>query len=53
MAVIREEDLIGLVAEALHVISVFHPADDVRNLAEVWLEESRAARGARGRMPCA
>ena len=48
---IREEDLIASVAEALQFISVFHPEDYVRHLAEAYArEESPAAKDAIGQI---
>jgi fumarate hydratase, class I len=47
MAVIREEDLIESIADALQYISHYHPADYIRNLAAAYArEESPAARNA-------
>jgi fumarate hydratase, class I len=47
MAVIREEDLIASVADALQYISYYHPLDYVEALAEAFKrEESPAARDA-------
>ena len=47
MAVIREEDLIESIADALQYISHYHPADYIRNLAAAHdREESSAARNA-------
>ncbi|MDB5511760.1 MAG: ttdA, partial [Enterovirga sp.] len=51
MATIREEDLIGSIADALQFISYYHPEDYVANLAEAWRrEESPAARDAMGQI---
>lgn len=45
--VIREEDVIASVADALQFISYYHPADFIRSLAESYRrEESPAARDA-------
>lgn len=47
MAVIRQDDFITSIADALQHISYFHPADYIRALAEAWRrEESPAARDA-------
>ncbi len=47
MAVIREDDLIESIADALQYISHYHPADYIRNLAAAYArEESPAARNA-------
>ncbi|MFM9974659.1 MAG: fumarate hydratase [Beijerinckiaceae bacterium] len=47
MTVIREEDLIESIADALQYISHYHPADYIRNLAAAYTrEESPAARNA-------
>ncbi len=47
MIVIREEDLIESIADALQYISHYHPADYIRNLAAAYArEESPAARNA-------
>jgi fumarate hydratase, class I len=47
MSVIREDDLIESIADALQYISHYHPADYVRNLAAAHeREESRAAKNA-------
>jgi fumarate hydratase, class I len=47
MAVIREEDLIESIADALQYISHYHPADYIRNLAAAYdKEESATAKNA-------
>ncbi len=47
MAIIREDDLIQSVADALQYISYYHPADYIRNLARAYdLEQSHAAKDA-------
>jgi fumarate hydratase, class I len=47
MTVIREDDLIESIADALQYISHYHPADYIRNLAAAYArEESPAARNA-------
>ena len=47
MPVIRQEDLIQSVADALQYISYYHPVDYIKNLARAYeLEESPAARDA-------
>jgi fumarate hydratase, class I len=47
MALIREEDLIESIADALQYISHYHPADYIGNLAAAYArEESPAARNA-------
>lgn len=47
MRVIREEDLIESIAEALQYISYFHPSDFIRAMAAAWArEENPAARQA-------
>ena len=47
MAVIRQEDLIRSVADALQFISYYHPPDFIRAMAEAYeKEESPAARAA-------
>ena len=47
MAIIRQEDFIRSVADALQFISCYHPADYVRALGEAWeREESEEARDA-------
>lgn len=47
MPVIREDDLIESIADALQYISCYHPADYIRNLAAAHArEESPAARNA-------
>lgn len=47
MAVIRQDDFITSIADALQHISYFHPADYIRALAEAYRrEESPAARDA-------
>lgn len=51
MAVIREEDIVHSVAEALQFISYYHPADYVRHLGAAYeREESPAAREAIGQI---
>lgn len=51
MVTIREEDLIGSIADALQFISYYHPQDYVANLAAAWrAEESPAARDAMGQI---
>ena len=51
MATIREEDLIGSIADALQFISYYHPADYVANLSDAWRrEEGPAARDAMGQI---
>lgn len=47
MAIIRQDDLIESIADALQFISYYHPADYIRNLARAYeLEQSVAARDA-------
>ena len=47
MTVIREEDFVASVAEALQFIAVYHPADYLRSLAQAYeRERSPAARDA-------
>lgn len=47
MTVIRQEDFIASVADALQFISYYHPADYIQSLAEAYkLEQSPAARDA-------
>ena len=47
MTIIRQEDFIRSVADALQFISCYHPADFVRALGEAWKrEESEEARDA-------
>ena len=47
MTVIKQEDLIGSVADALQFISYYHPPDFIRAMAEAYeKEESPAARAA-------
>jgi fumarate hydratase, class I len=47
MTVIREDDFIESVADALQFISYYHPADYVRHLARAWeREQSPAAKDA-------
>lgn len=47
MTIIREEDLIESIADALQYIACYHPADYIRNLAAAHArEESPAARNA-------
>jgi fumarate hydratase class I len=47
MAAIRQEDLIGSVADALQYISYYHPMDYIQSLAKAYeLEKSEAARDA-------
>ena len=43
MAVIKQEDLIQSVADALQYISYYHPPDFVRALTEAWENEESAA----------
>lgn len=51
MVTIREEDLVGSIADALQFISYYHPEDYVANLAAAWrAEESPAARDAMGQI---
>ena len=48
---IREEDLVGSIAEAFQFISFYHPEDYIRHLAEAYaLEESPAAKDAIGQI---
>ncbi len=47
MTVIRQDDLIQSIADALQFISYYHPADYIRHLAKAYeLEKSEAARDA-------
>lgn len=47
MRVIREQDLIGSIAEALQYISYYHPPDFIRALSAAWTrEENPAAKAA-------
>ena len=47
MPTVTEEDLVASVAEALQFISCYHPADNIRHLAQAYArEESPAARDA-------
>ena len=47
MSIIRTEDIVTSVAEALQYISYYHPPDYISNLANAYeLEESRAAKDA-------
>lgn len=47
MAVIREDDLIASIADALQYISCYHPADYIENLAAAYArEQSPAAKNA-------
>lgn len=47
MAIIREDDLVASIADALQFISYYHPADYIENLADAWRrEESPAAKDA-------
>ena len=47
MAVIKQEDLIASVADALQFISYYHPLDFIRAMREAWeVEESPAAKAA-------
>lgn len=51
MAIIREEDIVHSVAEALQFISYYHPADYIRHLGAAYeREESPAAREAIGQI---
>ncbi len=50
---IREDDLVGSIADALQFISHYHPEDYIRHLAEAYaVEESPAARDAIGQILC-
>ena len=47
MAIIKQDDLIQSVADALQYISYYHPVDYIENLARAYeMEESRAAKDA-------
>ena len=47
MAIIRQDDLIQSVADALQYISYYHPVDYITNLARAYeLEQSPAAKDA-------
>jgi len=47
MAIIRQEDMVQSVADALQYISYYHPLDYITNLARAYeLEESTAAKDA-------
>ena len=47
MTIIKQEDLIQSVADALQFISYYHPADYIRHLASAYeREQSPAARDA-------
>mgnify|MGYP003333097387 FL=1 len=47
MTVIRQDDLIDSVADALQFISYYHPIDFIQSVHEAWLrEESQAAKDA-------
>ena len=51
MVTIREEDLIGSVADALQFIACTHPADFIRHLRRAWeAEDSAAAKDAIGQL---
>ena len=47
MTIIKQEDLIQSVADALQFISYYHPTDFIRAMRGAWeREESPAAKGA-------
>src|SRR5712692_1648027 len=47
MAIIKQDDLIQSIADALQYISYYHPVDYITNLARAYeLEESHAAKDA-------
>jgi fumarate hydratase class I len=47
MAIIKQQDLIASVADALQFISYYHPLDFIRAMREAWeIEESPAAKAA-------
>ena len=49
--VIREDDLVASIADALQFISYYHPPDFIRSLADSWARErSPAARDAMGQI---
>jgi Tartrate dehydratase alpha subunit/Fumarate hydratase class I, N-terminal domain len=47
MAMIKQDDLIQSIADALQYISYYHPVDYITNLAQAYeMEESHAAKDA-------